>query len=476
MAGKRIELLGLTKDYNGNVVLNIEKSYFECGHIYGLIGTNGAGKTTLLELISGTLTPSFGQVNHQGLSVEMIHHQAGLFQDMTIYENMFVGRERIRGNKVVRLLDWKKMKEEAAKTFDHYGLNMDVTLKAKELPTSVQKLVEIVIALWKEPDVLIIDEPLTLLDIEQVHQMNQLIQGFVNDSRMAIYSSHRWDELFKVVDRVVTMRDGKLISDQPATDSVLKGLLEFADRDTHKYPKRPIPVWPGLLEVRGLRTKHIKSLDFDLAKGEVLGIVGLKNAYKSEIGKALFGALPSEGHIRIEGSEKRIKNTATAVEAGICYIGSGKEGVFVEESVIDNVVSANVPRIRRLSRSAKQLVSKYYLDMLNVKADQIDQSVTKLSAGNQQKIQLAKWFFSKSKIFIFNKPTANVDAASKVDIYNIFADLAESGAGLILISNDLEEIAGLCDRVLVIEQGGIKEILTRKSLTVYNLVESLQNW
>lgn len=475
MNGKGIALKGITKSYNEKVVLSVENAFFKAGCIYGLIGTNGVGKTTLLEILNGSLKPDSGEVIHDG-HIEMVCHERGLFQELKVYENMYIGREKEQTRNKSPFISWSSVKKNAEETLDKFGLSVDIELPVRNLDPSMQKLLEVVIALSKNPDVLIIDEPLTLLDLNQVEYLNQLVKSFMNEDKITIYASHRLEELFQVIHEVVTMREGKIVSVQKAEEKVLHGLLEFAEKDTHKYPKRPIVMGKSILEVKGLVTDHINSIDFELRRGEILGIVGLRDAYKSSVGKALFGVIPSEGHIFVDGSEKRIRSTTHAVDAGICYIGSTNEGMFVEDSIWNNVVSANVPRARKLSRSAKKLISKYYLEMLNISNEQADRPMSDMSAGNKQKVLLAKWFFSKSKIFIFNKPTSNIDVASKVDIYNIFSDLAESGAGIIMISNDLEEIAGMCDRVLVIEEGKIKSSVERKELSVHRLVEQLQHW
>lgn len=476
MHNNGIVIKDIKKIYNNNVVLNIDEMTFELGSIYGLIGTNGVGKTTLLEILMGTLKPNQGTVLHNGLAIEMIYHDSGLFQELTVYENMFQNREIYKQIMGLKSIDWSEIKKKTVEILKEFGLELDINLYGKELNFSTQKLLEIVIAISKNPDVIIIDEPLTLLDIEEIKYLNSIIEGFIGSNRLVIFSSHRLGELFQVVDKVITMRNGKIASIQETSEGLVNGLIEFDENDVHKYPKRPIRIGEPILKVKGLITKHINDIDFTLSRGEILGIIGLKGSYKSEIGKALFGALPSQGHIYVESSEKRIRSTKQAVEAGICYLGSANEGMFVDDSVVNNVVSANVPRARKLSRSAKRLISKYYLDMLNISNDQIDESLSNMSAGNKQKVLLAKWFFSKSKVFIFNKPTANIDVPSKVDIYNIFSDLLESGAGIIMISNDLEEVAGICDRVLVIQGGKIRNELNRESLSVHKLVEVIQNW
>lgn len=471
-----ISIKGLLKIYNGKTVLEVGECDFAMGSIYGIIGTNGVGKTTLLKIINGIVEADHGRVDTYGNRIEMVDHNSGLFQEMTVYENMFLHREIYHRKLGVKTIDWKQIRKKTKEILEKFQLDLPLESPVRDLPASSQKLLEVVIALSKSPDIIMIDEPMTLLDHEQIRYLNGLIDHFVSENKMAVYSSHRLDELFKVVDKVVTMREGKIVAIQEAEDHVLDGLLEFAERDVHKYPKRPVAIGGPILEIDGLTTKAINQISFDLHKGEILGIIGLKGAYKSNIGKALFGAIPAEGRFRVNGSIKKIRSTTQAVEAGICYIGSANEGMFVEDSLIDNVVSANVPRARKLSRSAKRLVSKYYLDMLNIDDDKADASLKTMSAGNKQKVLLAKWFFSKSMIFIFNKPTANIDVPSKVDIYNIFADLVASGAGIMVISNDLEEVAGICDRVLVIKSGEIAYELNRPDLSVHSMVEHLQNW
>ncbi len=476
MAGAGITINGLVKTYNKNIVLDVDHVVFENGYIYGLIGTNGVGKTTLLEIINGTLNQDYGTVECNGQHIEMVSHENGLFQDMTVSENMFLGREPYHRRLGVKTIHWAKVKRETEKILKEYELNIPVDAPVSDLSQSNQKLLEVVIALSKSPDIVIIDEPLTFLDVDQVAYLNGLIKAFVNKQRLAIYSSHRLDELFDVVDKVVTMRQGKIVGVEAAEETVLDGLLEFAERDVRKYPKRPVSLGRPILEVDGMTTDGIHKVDFELHEGEILGIIGLKGSNKSDIGKALFGAIPSEGRFRVQGSVKRIRTTTQAVEAGICYIGSANEGMFIDDSLVENIVSANVPRARKLSGSAKRLISKYYLNMLNISGDSADMSLSSMSAGNKQKVLLAKWFFSKSKIFVFNKPTSNIDIPSKVDIYNIFSDLAASGAGIILISNDLEEVAGISDRVLAIEEGEIAHELSRDELTVHHMVSVLQKW
>lgn len=471
-----IEVLQLKKYYNKNKVVDVDYLELELGKAYGLVGTNGAGKTTLLKLLSGGLKIRFGEVKKEDLSIQMIHHGIGLFQEMKVYENVFLNREYKNRVGPLEKINWKKVKKATKDLLLKYDLKVLPYLPVKKVDMATQKLLEIVIAISKEPDVLIIDEPLTLLDHQQIEFLGTLLSEFMNDNRILIYSSHRVDEIVRVVDEIITMRDGQIIGKMEATKDHIMSLWEFSEKDIHKYPKRQVKIGKDLLKVANLKSEHLKGIRFDLFEGEILGIVGLKGSYKSDIGRAVFGAISYDGRIYINGRLLKNRTTAKAVELGICYVGHSQEGLFIEDSVYDNVVAANDKRSRKLSSRAKKRITKYYLDLLNIGSNTMGGRLSNLSAGNKQKVLLAKWFFSNSKVFIFNKPTANVDVPSKVDIYNIFSDLAETGAGLIIISNDLEEVAGLCDRVLVVSKGKIQQEILRKDLSVHNIVTSLQNW
>lgn len=471
-----IEVNQVKKYYNNNKVVDIDYLALEKGNVYGLIGTNGAGKSTLLKIIAKDEKAEHGMVDLHRMKTKMLHHEIGLFQEMKVYESVFIGREMIRSFGPLKWICWRTVKEETQKILTEFGLDIDPLNQIKYLEKSTQKLLEIAIAISEAPDVLIIDEPLTLLDKDQVDILSGFVKKFMTKDRIVIYSSHRIDEMVKDVDKVITMRSGYVMDVMDANPKEMMSLWEFSEKDTHKYPKRQIRLGTNLLKVVDMNTEHLNGVRFSLVEGEILGIVGLKGSYKAEVGKALFGAIPSEGHVYMEGHLVKHKSTQHAVESGICYVGHDQEGLFPEESVHENVIAANSVRGRRLKYKSKKIISKYYLDLLNVDEEGRGGKLSNLSAGNKQKVLLAKWFFSYSRVFIFNKPTANIDTPSKVDIYNIFMDLAESGAGLVVISNDLEEVAGICDRVLVLSKGKIQQEISKEELSVNTLVEVMQNW
>jgi ABC-type sugar transport system ATPase subunit len=476
MSNQGICIRGLKKSYDGNVVVNIDELDLLPGNVYGLIGTNGSGKTTLMKAIVGSVRYEEGIISSGDLEMQMIYHEAGLFQELTVAENMFMNRELYRKLGPIQWINYRHMYHQTTLILNKYFLEIDVKSKVKKLNLATQKILEIVIALSKNPQVLIIDEPLALMDHEQVDMVQRLLKGFMTKDKIILYISHRMDELVSLANEVITLKNGHVVKKQKVTDNDYTTLWEFSEKDINRFPKRKIKQGKQLLRLEHFKTEHLRDINLSLNEGQIIGVVGLKGSYKSELGNGVFGAIPYDGKIFLYGKEIKLKTTAHAVEHGICYIGSSQESTFIEESIYENVVSANGRRARRLSYSAKKLIAKYYLEMMNVKTSNITNAMDSMSAGNKQKILLAKWFFSRSKVFIFNRPTSNIDLPSRVDIYNIFSDLLESKAGILIISNDLEEIAGICDQVIVIKDGRIADVLMDKRLSVNNMVTSLQNW
>lgn len=476
MNNQGICIRGLKKTYNGNTVVDIDTLDLLPGNVYGLIGTNGSGKTTLMKALVGNIPYDEGTITIGDMSMQMIYHEAGLFQELSVAENVCLNREPYHQLGPFRWMDWSKMYRQTKLILHKYDLDINVKQKTKKLDLATQKILEIIIALSSNPQILVIDEPLALMDHEQVKVVHRLLKNFMTKDKIILYISHRMDELASLANEVITLKNGHVVKKQTVTNNNYKELWEFSDKDIHRFPKRKIKQGRQLLKLEHFSTDHLRDINLSLNEGQIIGVVGLKGSYKSELGKGIFGAIPYEGKISVAGKEVRIKTTAHAVEQGICYIGSSQESTFLEESIFENVVSANGKRARRLSFSAKKLITKYYLEMMNVNTSNISNTMNTMSAGNKQKILLAKWFFSRSKIFVFNRPTSNIDLPSRVDIYNIFSDLLESKAGIIVISNDLEEISGICDQVIIIKEGIISDVLTEKDLSVNKLVSSLQNW
>ncbi|GMQ59437.1 sugar ABC transporter ATP-binding protein [Vallitalea sediminicola] len=446
----------VTKKYGNIVAVNIESFRVYEGEIYALIGSNGSGKTTMMKILSGLESFDSGVVE---LLCEdkifMIHHETSLFQELKVYENMFMNDEPKIGISKLKIVDWKKIRERTIKILDEYGLKIDIDTKVKYLSVATQKVLEIVVALAMESKIIIIDEPLALLDKNESEQLNKLIKKIKEKGMTVIYISHRMDEILEIADHITVLNKGIIIQDDIKEKYDKSQLIRYmvGIKKRERYPKRNFKIGRELLRVENLSTKVISDINFSVNEGEILGITGLRGSHKSSIGLALFGAMDFNGNIYIEDRKAKISSTHQAVNNGICYIGDKNEGVFYDNSIYENMTSANVKKIRALSRSAKKLITSHYVEMMNITPNDIRVRLRNLSAGNKKKVMLSKWLFSNSKIFIFNKPTANIDVASKIDIYNIFMDLASSGAAIIMISNDFDELIGMSDRIVIMDQG-----------------------
>lgn len=460
-----IEVRNLLKKYDNNCVLDIDYLKFEPSKVYGLMGANGSGKTTLMKIVAGIEGFQKGEILANGQSIRMLQHEISLFQELSIYENIFMNQQKYKTILGVKFMDWKAMKTEAQNLLNQYGLKISVNKKVMHLERSVQKLLEVIMLMYKEPDYMIIDEPFTYLDQNQTRYLNELIGDYKKKGKTVICVSHDMDEMLQIVDEAMVIRNGKVVGRLTAEEA-----RRSIDSGSNRYPKRKVNLGKTILQTEKISSEQLKDISFELHEGEILGIVGFKGSHKSHLGKVLFGVDRGSGNIYVEGKKVRNKSTYQSVKKGICYIGSGSEGIFLEDSILNNMMSANTKRVNELSKQTKKIISEYYVDMLNIKPLDIKEQLSKLSSGNKQKVLLAKWFLSNSRIFIFNRPTAHVDISSKVDIYNIFMDLAESKKGLILISNDLDEIVGMCDTIIVLKNGEIASCLKGQDITKENIL------
>lgn len=451
-----IKMKNITKKYGNIVAVDIDSYEIDGGKIYALIGSNGSGKTTLMKILTGLETYDSGEIiNPNQSKIYMIHHETSLFQELKVYENMLVNNKSKCG--LFQIVKWKGIKEKTLQIVKEYGLNIDINEKVKYLTVATQKILEVVVALAMDSDIIVIDEPLALMDTNEVKSLNKLIMEVKNRGKTVIYISHRMDEILAIADHITVLNKGVIIQNDKREKYDKEHLIKYMTglKKRERYPKRTIKLGAELLRVENLSTDVLSNINLTVRAGEILGITGLRGSHKSSIGLALFGALDFTGKVFIEKRQVKISSTYQSVMNGICYIGDKNEGIFLDKSIYDNVTSANVKNVRALSPIAKKIIAGNYVEMLNITPDDMNISLKRLSAGNKKKVVLSKWLFSNSKIFIFNKPTSNIDVSSKIDIYNIFMDLASSGAGIILISNDFDELIGMSDRLLVMDQGKV---------------------
>jgi ribose transport system ATP-binding protein len=481
-----VEMKNICKQFDGNYILKSVDFTVNSGEVHALIGGNGAGKTTLMKILAGVLEGDSGEIYIKGQKaniknviqaqkhgIEMIFHETSFFSDMNVYENLYINREPTFQLGFIKLIRWRKIYNETKKHLKKFNIDIDPTTKMKDIDPGKQKILEVIRAIIHNAGIVIMDEPTAALDENGAEILFSLIDYLKSMGVAIIYISHRVDEIRKISDRISVLRNGMLVATVKTGEINTNGIIKMmvGDGFDDRYPKLRVHIGKEVLRVESLNSNRIKDISFSLRSGEILGIAGLRGSGRTTLAKSLFGAEPYDsGEIFVRGKKIKIGTTEQAVENGICYITQNgiAEGLFPDAEIYKNIMAANhkVSKSgRKLNTRLEKLISAQYIDMLDIRPASVDEKVGNLSAGNQKKVLMAKWLFTNSKVFIFNQPTSNIDTCSKVDIYNILNELVRTGASIILISNELPEIIGMSDRILVMFNGRIVKELQRGEAT-----------
>ncbi|CAA7601020.1 Putative ABC transporter [Acididesulfobacillus acetoxydans] len=464
-----------------NVTLELAK-----GEILGLVGENGAGKSTLMKILSGAYSCDsyHGEIivddvprrfhstsDSEASGIEMIYQEISLHLDLTVAENIFLGRlpRKRRG-----WVDRKELHTQAAQALELVRLDLDTHRRVRSLSTSQQQLLSIAKAMVRRPKILVLDEPTSALTESEAETLLSLLRGLRDKGIACIYISHKLDEVFKIVDRITVMRDGTIVANYRHGEIMAEKVVEdmVGRKIENMYPKCQVEKGKEVLRVRNLTVPHplsaqkniIEGVSFNLHRGEVLGLAGLVGSGRSELVNAIFGAIPTRGkpEIYIEGQLVRISRALDAIEAGIGLVTEDRrKSGFVGTLRVDKNIS--LASLKRFSKEGfikrKQELSEVqgYVEKLRIKVQRVDDSVLTLSGGNQQKVVLAKWLMREVKVLILDEPTRGIDVGAKVEIYNLINELAQKGVGVIMISSELPELISICDRFLVLAKGRIQD-------------------
>jgi ribose transport system ATP-binding protein len=467
-----LETQNITKSFPGVRALDDVSIDVHEGEILGLVGENGAGKSTLIKVISGLYQPDSGEIvwrgeriSHQSpvhavkLGIEVVPQELSLAPALSAAENMFVGNYPSRASRV----RWRDVHRAARAMGDRLGLDADLRRPAGSLSPAHQRLVMIGRALARDVRLLIMDEPTVSLPEEEVELLLGVIRTLRSDGVSVIYVSHRLEEVLALTDRTTVMKDARKVAtlptgelDKPALMRMIVGraLSEMYPQTGHALSEQ------ALLRVRSLSGGKVRDISFDLYPGEVLGIAGLVGAGRTELVRMLFGAdRRDSGEVELEGRAVRIRNPRDAIRHGLALLPEDRrnQGGIVQLSVAANVT---LPSVRRfawartvLRHRAERRAVQERVDELRVVTPSTRQPLKFLSGGNQQKTLIAKWLMTGARIFIFDEPAVGIDVGAKSEIYALVAALAERGAGVIVISSEIEEVVGLCQRVLVLREG-----------------------
>ncbi|WP_343714402.1 sugar ABC transporter ATP-binding protein [Inquilinus sp.] len=479
VAESGLSIRGIGKAYGAVTVLEGVDLDIRPGEVLALLGENGAGKSTLSSVISGLVPPSAGTMSWQGrpyapaspgeaiaAGIGLIHQEMKLLPDLTIAENVFVGRLPSKGGRI----DRAEMNRRAGEQLRRLGLDIAPTTLVRELRVAAQQQVEIAKALTLNSRLLILDEPTAALGGEETERLFQQIERLKRDGVSFIYISHRLDEIARIADRVAVLRDGRLVATHDTAQVPVKTLVEqMVGRSVDRmFPSVSVPGEQARLEVSGLTSADgaFRDISFTVRAGEVFGIAGIVGAGRTELVRGVVGADPvASGTVAVDGKPVDLRGPSDAIRAGVMLVPEDRklQGVVLDHTIADNIAYANFDRIApggwispaRVRGFAAELIAR-----MGVKGTP-GQRAGNLSGGNQQKVVIAKWIARDPKVFILDEPTRGIDVGARAAIYDVIAGLAASGMAVVVVSSDLDEVLGLSHRIMVLARGRNQGILDR---------------
>ncbi len=478
-----LEFQGICKAFSGVKALDDISFKINKAEIHALMGENGAGKSTLMKILSGAYTKDAGEILFNGevvqirntvdsekMGIAIIYQELNLIPDLSVAENIFLGRYPKKSG----FLDWKTMNKNAAAILEMMDVQIDTRAAVSSLSVAQQQMVEIAKAISLNSNVLIMDEPTSTLTDGETRKLFQVISNLKRRGITMVYISHRMEEIFEICDSFTVMRDGAYITTGKISDVTVEDLIEYmVGRSLSQvFPQKKNKPGDIVLEAEHISNgAEVKDVSFTLRKGEILGFAGLVGAGRTETLKAIFGAdKKAKGKIKINGKNMMIRSPRDAIRCGIGFVPEDRkrEGLITELSVLDNIVMAK-PENAMIKgffslKKAKGICGEYIKSLL-IKTPSEKQYAKFLSGGNQQKVVLAKWLNCAPDIIVLDEPTRGIDINAKMEIYNIVVRLAEEGKSIILVSSEMPEIIGLCDRVNVMCEGKVTGVLEKEELT-----------
>ncbi len=461
------------------------------GEILGFVGENGAGKSTLIKILSGVYTMDSGSIrldgqlvrprdtqDAQNLGISTIFQELALVPHLSVAENVFLNQEPLRVP-AIGMVDFQQMYERSEAILRDLGADISGRTPVKHLTVAAQQMVEIAKAMSHNARVILMDEPTSALSSKEVDALFELMHNLKGRGIPVVFVSHRLEEIVKIADRIIVMRDGKrvgMLTKEEATEESIIRLM--VGRDIGLFPKQEARIGDPIFEVRHLSGDNgVRDVSFQVRKGEILGLAGLIGAGRTEVIQLITGIdFRTGGEILIDGQPVDIKSPVDAVAMGIGWVPEDRKrhGLLLEMDVQKNISLAILSRISnrigKLQTSKERAIANRYVDALSIATPGLDQTVSNLSGGNQQKVVLAKWLASEPKILIMDEPTRGIDVGAKAEVHAIISELAQQGIGILMVSSEMPEIIGMSDRVIIMCQGRVTGEVSGADMTQENIM------
>ncbi|AKI56616.1 sugar ABC transporter ATP-binding protein [Streptococcus agalactiae] len=476
----KIDMRNISKSFGTNKVLEKIDLELQSGQIHALMGENGAGKSTLMNILTGLFPASTGTIYIDGeertfsnpqeaeeFGISFIHQEMNTWPEMTVLENLFLGREI---KTTFGLLNQKLMRQKALEAFKRLGVTIPLDIPIGNLSVGQQQMIEIAKSLLNQLSILVMDEPTAALTDRETENLFRVIRSLKQEGVGVVYISHRMEEIFKITDFVTVMRDGVIVDTKETSltnsDELVKKMVGRKLEDY--YPEKHSKIGPVAFEVSNLCGDNFEDVSFYVRKGEILGFSGLMGAGRTEVMRTIFGIdKKKSGKVKIDDQEITITSPSQAIKQGIGFLTENRkdEGLILDFNIKDNMT---LPSTKDFSKHGffdektsttfvQQLINRLY-----IKSGRPDLEVGNLSGGNQQKVVLAKWIGIAPKVLILDEPTRGVDVGAKREIYQLMNELADRGVPIVMVSSDLPEILGVSDRIMVMHEGRISGELSRK--------------
>jgi ribose transport system ATP-binding protein len=488
-----LELIEIRKTYPGVLALDAVSLSVAHGEVVGLVGENGAGKSTLMKVLGGVVAPDSGTIRTAGIErhaltvkdalaagIAFVHQELNLFDNLDVAANVFIGREALMAG-WLRLVDTQSLRHRVQPFLERLGCDFGADALVQHLSLAQRQLVEIAKALSLNARLVIMDEPTSSLTIAETERLLGVIAGLKADGVSVIFISHRLNEVERCADRVVVLRDGKVAGalqrGQIAHASMIRMMIGRDLKDIY-IPPACTHDRSAALEVAGLRTSchPDRMVDLTVERGEILGLAGLVGSGRTELACALFGIdRLMAGSVRIDGALLQRHSPRSAIERGLYLVPEDRKrsGLLLDMSIAENI---SLPNLRAFARhsivalGAEVENAQRQRKSLGIRAPDVETAVGLLSGGNQQKVVLAKWLSMNPRVIILDEPTRGIDVGSKNDIYALLRSLADSGVAILMISSDMEEVIGVCDRIAVMHEGRIAGVLERPQFSENNVL------